>query len=138
RHVAASRRSRKTLRLERIDGRLPAAPDAPIPLGERLRDALVDGGCAAVICNTVRRARQVYRALRPYFPAIAQDGDPELDLLHARYPFEERDRREKRALVRFGKPDGMVETEDGSMPVQRPHRAVLVATQIVEQSLDLD
>src|SRR5205085_2355015 len=66
------------------------------------------------------------------------DGAPQLNLLHARYPFEERDRLEKRALVRFGKLGGIVETEDGSVPVHRPDRAVLISTQIIEQSLDLD
>jgi CRISPR-associated endonuclease/helicase Cas3 len=133
-----SERSRKTIRLERIDGRLPASPGMPFVLGKQLQRALADGGCAAIICNTVRRARQVYRALKQYFPDVAEDGTPQLGLLHARYPFEERDRREKWALVRFGKPGGIVETEDGSVPVHRPNRAVLIATQIIEQSLDLD
>jgi CRISPR-associated endonuclease/helicase Cas3 len=138
RHVMTSERSCKTIRLERIDGRLSASPGMPFVLGEQLQRALADGGCAAIICNTVRRARQVYRALKQYFPDVAEDGTPQLDLLHARYPFEERDRREKRALVRFGKPGGIVETEDGSVPVHRPDRAVLISTQIIEQSLDLD
>lgn len=100
--------------------RLPIE-DEPFALGEQIRDALRDGGCAAVICNTVARAQQMYSLLK-------QHVDPdELDLLHARFPFEDRDEREKRALARFGK--------DGS---ERPKRSVLVATQVIEQSLDLD
>lgn len=125
-HVAASPERAKDVRLAWIDGRLPLADDEPFELGQRLLDSLKNGGCAAVICNTVGRAQQVYQALKPYFPGLADDGLPELDLLHARYLFKDRDEREKRVLARFGK--------DG----RRPGRAVLVATQIIEQSLDLD
>lgn len=100
---------------------------------------LESGGCVAIICNTVRNAQDVYRDLKPHFADDADDGGPELDLLHARFPFEERDQREKRALRRFGKPNGKVLDVDGSeVPVHRPRRAVLVATQVIEQSLDLD
>ena len=136
-HVRAA--ATRTLRLEWTAGGLPDRADAPYPLGERLRRALADGGCAAVICNTVRRAQAVYRALAPYFPGSADDGLPELDLFHARYLFGERDAREKRALFRFGKSGDVVELGDGtSQVVRRPNRAVLVATQVIEQSLDLD
>lgn len=122
--------SRRELRLEWVDVRLPEDGE-PFPLGERLRDALLDGGCAAVICNTVGRAQQLYQRLQPFFPE-------EIDLLHARFPFEERDAREKRALKHFGKPGGTISTEDGEVAVERPKRSVLVATQVIEQSLDLD
>lgn len=112
---------------------------AAFPLGEQLRDALADGGCAVVICNTVRRAQRVYRALQHYFPGDADDGAPALDLLHARFLYAERQERERRTLRRFGKPGSKVADEQGNLhEVRRPHRAVLVATQIVEQSLDLD
>ncbi len=103
-------------------------------LGPRLRAKLTGGGTAVVICNTVQRAQEVYRLLKPFFPEIASDGAPELDLLHARFLWEDRADREARVLRRFGKPEATV----GDQPVCRPERAVLVATQIVEQSLDLD
>ncbi len=129
RTVSVSPRGTKEARLEWTDGSLPAQDRSPFPLGERLEEALVQGGCAAVICNTVRRAQEVYRALKPYFSGTAEDGEPELDLLHAQYTFQARDEREKRSLVRFGKPGAST---------SRPHKAVLVATQVIEQSLDLD
>lgn len=88
----------------------------------RLRSELANGGCVAVVCNTVKRAQEMYSTLRD---VLAPDG-VEVDLFHAHFPFNERDKREKRALARFGK--------NGD----RPHRAVLVATQVIEQSLDLD
>jgi CRISPR-associated endonuclease/helicase Cas3 len=134
---ATSPRSVKNLRLHWVDMALPVAGD-PFPLGEQLRAMLADGGCVAVICNTVRRAQTVYEALKPYFAEVSSDGHPELDLIHARYLFAERQRREQRALIRFGKVGAMVETPEGTRQVKRPHRAVLVATQVIEQSLDLD
>ncbi|MCY4112647.1 MAG: CRISPR-associated helicase Cas3' [Chloroflexi bacterium] len=136
--VQASRGA-KTIALEWTDGALPDHDVASFPLGERLKRALAQGGCAAVICNTVRRAQDIYLALKPYFPNIADDGCPELDLLHARYLFEDREAREQRALARFGKPDGTVTDATGKeRAVQRPSSAVLVSTQVIEQSLDLD
>jgi CRISPR-associated endonuclease/helicase Cas3 len=131
-----------------VDGRVPPDEGDAFPLGERLQQALAGGGCVAVICNTVRRAQQVYRALKRYFPGRGDDGQPELDLFHAQYLYQDREVREQRALIRFGKPGGTVHARRGggtdgaageeAVPVRRPHRAVLVATQVVEQSLDLD
>ncbi|HZQ38178.1 MAG TPA: CRISPR-associated helicase Cas3', partial [Dehalococcoidia bacterium] len=137
--VVASARSSRRLRIEWVNGVVHEAGDA-FDLGRKLKDALAQGGCAAVVCNTVRRARAVYEALRSYFPENdAGDGRPELELFHARFRFKERDVLEKQALLRFGRPDGTVEFEGGRVePVRRPRRAVLVATQVIEQSLDLD
>lgn len=108
------------------------APGPDGLMAERELGALVDlvgrGGCVAVICNTVERAQAVFRRLRSRLPGVSSDGIPVVDLLHARYPFDERARREARVLGRFGRGDGVV----------RPDRAVLVATQVIEQSLDLD
>lgn len=124
--VETSGRSRKHLLIEWVDGTVPSDKSESFSLGERLKAALKDGGCVAVICNTVVRAQNVYLALKRYFPDMADDGFPELDLLHARFLFQDREKRERRALQRFGK---------GDRPVKR---AVLVATQVIEQSLDLD
>ncbi len=139
RSVRTSETAAKSVSIEWVDGRLPRPSSGAFPLGERLRVALSDGGCAAVVCNTVARAQSVYQALKAYFPLSEDDGAPEMDLLHARFPFEERERRELRTLARFGKPDGVATTPSGeAQAVRRPGRAVLVATQVIEQSLDLD
>ena len=91
-------------------------------LTEKLREAVKDGGCTAIVCNTVGRAQAVYRILRQQ-----QLVEPEnLQLLHSRFPFAEREKRENRALKSFGKGG------------PRPQAAILVSTQIIEQSLDLD
>jgi len=138
-HAPASKRGKKALHIAHLpaDGcAAPPAPGVPFVLGERLREALAPGGCAAVICNTVRRAQEVYRALARAF--AGHDDAPELALLHARMPFDMRQAREKEALLRFGKQGSEVEIDGAPRTVRRPHRAVLVSTQIIEQSLDLD
>ncbi|MDW8007184.1 MAG: CRISPR-associated helicase Cas3', partial [Thermomicrobium sp.] len=135
--VEASALAQRTLTLEAI----PLAPDREgfAVLGERLSEAVAEGGCAAVICNTVRQAQECYRVFRDFITGTADDSAPVLDLLHARAPFVWRQEREFRALRRFGKPGGVVIRADGAREsVRRPSCAVLVATQIVEQSLDLD
>jgi len=81
------------------------------------------GACVAVIVNTVTRAQKIYSALQE-----KGIGLPEKDvwLLHARFPQGERSRREEAVVERFG-------------PQRTPGTpGVLIATQVAEQSLDLD
>ena len=84
----------------------------------------------AVLCGGISEERQVsIESGNCVGKAIKEAGlvsCEELMLLHARFPFEEREKREKEALRAFGR--------EG----ERPKRAILVATQIIEQSLDLD
>lgn len=127
--VETSPQNSRTLQLRWMDGRLPEFEDGVFKIGDVLREYLVSGGCAAVICNTVDRAQQVYEKLRLLFPGKASDGHDLVDLLHARFLFKDRAKREQRTLIRFGKP---------GEEVHRPDCAILVSTQIIEQSLDLD
>ncbi|MBM4285877.1 MAG: CRISPR-associated helicase Cas3' [Deltaproteobacteria bacterium] len=134
-HFEASRQFSRTLRLQWLPGGGSEGTNPADNLGEMMATTLAEGGCAAVICNTVSRAQELYAALKKYFPSEnAGDGWPELDMYHARFLFEGREEKEQRALLRFGKPGGRV----GEKEVRRPRRAVLVATQVIEQSLDLD
>jgi CRISPR-associated endonuclease/helicase Cas3 len=125
--VATSPASRKQVVLRHLE----SSSSVDCSEGDTLRQFLLDrigqSGCAAVVCNTVGEAQRLYRTLKPAFPGTADDGAPELDLLHSCFLFEERQRREERCIRRFG-PDSQF----------RPKRAVLIATQIIEQSLDLD
>jgi CRISPR-associated endonuclease/helicase Cas3 len=98
---------------------LSREPEAVV---DALRTTLLKGGCAAVICNTVARAQEIYLALK----GAHLVPDDALLLFHARYPFGWRDEIERGVLARFGK--------NGT----RPERAIVVATQVIEQSLDLD
>lgn len=129
--IAVSEQISRTLKINWVNGQLPNEQNEQnknFELGENLKQALEAGGCAAVICNTVARAQQVYTALKAYF------ADNELYLFHARYFFKDRHTREKQALELFGKDT----TTNTVLNAKRPSRAVLVATQVVEQSLDLD
>jgi CRISPR-associated endonuclease/helicase Cas3 len=94
----------------------------PESLAKMLGTALQDGGCAAIICNTVGRAQTVYQVLRDA-QVVPADS---LTLFHARFPLHRRKEIEDQVLDQFDK--------NG----QRPERAIVVATQVIEQSLDLD
>jgi CRISPR-associated endonuclease/helicase Cas3 len=85
------------------------------------------GGCALVVCNTVARAQGVYRALRPVFGA-------DVVLLHARFTAAERAARTGRIVDLLGRPG----REDGAPRPQPPRPLVVVATQVAEQSFDVD
>jgi CRISPR-associated endonuclease/helicase Cas3 len=98
----------------------------PEIIARRLAEELREGGCAAVICNTVRRAQQVYEAIRN--AKIVPEDD--LILFHARFPHVWRIGIEENVLGQFGK------QEEGEN--KRPDKAIVVATQVIEQSLDLD
>lgn len=86
------------------------------------RQLLAQGATVLVVCNTVDRAQQVFQLLDD--PALLPDPADRL-LLHARMPQAWRKERETAALARFGK----------NRP---PHPGLLVGTQVIEQSLDLD
>lgn len=86
-------------------------------------EKLVNGGCGAVIVNTVQRAQDLYTLLKSLI-----DPDTELMLFHARFPADERSVLEQKVLTTFG----------CGKNSKRPLRALLVATQVVEQSLDID
>lgn len=74
-----------------------------------------------VIVNTVKRAQGLYSLMQTRLPSHV-----ELLLFHARYPADERSLREQAVLTRFGR------------DAQRLACALLIATQVVEQSLDID
>ena len=111
--VATASGRRSTISLRRL------AKDALVPL---LEEALADGGCALVVRNTVRRAQETYETLRERF------GE-DVGLNHARFTIGDRLAKDKDLLDRFGPP---------RKAGKRPHRAIVVATQVVEQSLDVD
>jgi CRISPR-associated endonuclease/helicase Cas3 len=125
-HTPADSSRERELALEWRDLSVPRTPEDVFPLADVLDRLLADGGCCAVICNTVSRAQAVYDALKQRFPGVADDGYSLVDLFHARFLFKDRGQRERRSLQRFG------------VTGPRPHKAILVATQVIEQSLDLD
>ena len=92
----------------------------PVKIAEKAMELTQNGGCLCVMLNTVKQAQAVYRELK-------QQCDASVILFHAQFPAKRRDEIETRCLRMFGKDKG-----------ERPQKAVLVATQVCEQSLDLD
>jgi len=80
------------------------------------------GGCLCIIANTVGDAQEIYREIEKI-----KEPDTTTVLFHARFIASQRNDIEQRCMRLFGK-----ESRD------RPQKAILVATQVVEQSLDLD
>lgn len=78
------------------------------------------GGCIGVVCNTVRRAQEVYAE-------VSARVDVEVVLIHSRFLAFERRRIEKDLVARLG-PDAP----------DRPKSLIVVSTQVIEQSMDLD
>ena len=119
------------------DGALPrgehfsSRPQASIELAgveedlDRIADLAASlarcGGCGAVVVNTVDRAQQLYLRLRDRLAGLLEPM-----LFHARFPADERSLRERAVLATFGR------------DAARPSAALLIATQVVEQSLDID
>lgn len=130
------------------DGEPDAIPLAPPPtktlrydwlprdvgaIVEKLREKLSDGGCAAVICNTVTRAQEVFQAIQNLEREEKLCDDDNLTLFHARFPMAWREEIEEKVKRKFGP------GSDKRQPnPDRPRRAIVVATQVIEQSLDLD
>ncbi len=81
------------------------------------------GACVLWIRNTVAEAQESWRELK----TIQGDSDPEIGLLHSRFPYWRREQLEEKWIEILGK-----STE------KRPCGCVLVSTQIVEQSVDID
>jgi CRISPR-associated endonuclease/helicase Cas3 len=97
--------------------------DTPEAVMEALLSAARNGACGVYVRNTVKDALAAVDYLRERAEAGVQ-----VHLFHARYAIGDRIARETEVLARFGKT---------STPEQRRGH-ILVATQVVEQSLDLD
>lgn len=106
----------------------------PEAVAELVAGRLEQPGCLCVIANTVDSAQKIYAAVQRR--VAGREHAVTLQLFHARFPANDRIRIEEEVLQLFDKrsllPKGEAERTD------RPERGVLVATQVVEQSLDLD
>lgn len=102
-------------RVVRVD--FHAAPDAV----DRAIRLAASGGVALWICNTVGAAQEQYQNL-----VQSAEGKFLVGLLHSRFPFWRREELENEWMERLGKKG---DTRCG---------CILISTQIVEQSVDLD
>lgn len=88
-----------------------------------LREHLAEGGCAVVVRNTVTRVQDTAARLEAEF------GAEHVTVNHSRFLSCDRARIDRGLLARFG-PSGA--------GVHRPPLHIVVASQVVEQSLDVD
>ncbi|WP_303870607.1 CRISPR-associated helicase Cas3' [Fannyhessea vaginae] len=79
-----------------------------------------NGGVVGVIVNTVRRAQEFAQCCMEAF------GEDNVALLHSSFIATERYSKEKQLIDTIGK--------DG----KRPHFKIIIGTQVIEQSLDID
>ncbi|XVV06696.1 CRISPR-associated helicase Cas3' [Actinosynnema sp. CA-248983] len=100
---------------------LDRLPDDLDTLVLYLRRHLANGGCAAVVRNTVTRVQEAAERLEREF------SPDRVTVNHSRFLACDRARIDRGLLHRFGK--------DGA---SRPDLHIVVASQVVEQSLDVD
>ena len=104
------------------------AADMSDAMARRALEATRDGGCVMVVRESVVKSQQTYEAVISAKTQNRSDSDCEVVLLHSRFRHNDRRRLTERLLADLG-PRGAG---------RRPARLVLVATQIVEMSLDVD
>jgi len=126
-HFEADSARRQTVLLQAISPDLSGMRTA-------LEEHLTRGGMGLALLNTVQRAQDLYLLFPDGEPLEREDqrvgkrlsDGTEVFLFHARFPADRRQKREDQALETFG---------EGA---NRTGRKILIATQVAEQSLDLD
>lgn len=117
----------QTLKIEKVSPKLEE-------LKYEMERKLENGGLGLIIVNTVQRAQELYQLFPEGEPMMRAgvivgkrlSDEKGIFLFHARYPADKRQQREDAILSVFGK-EGV-----------RNGTKILIATQVVEQSLDLD
>ncbi|MCX2969485.1 MULTISPECIES: type I-E CRISPR-associated protein Cse1/CasA [Streptomyces] len=105
----------------RVDVMVERLDDDVTVLADRLAADLAEGGCALIVRNTVDRVLEAAEVLRKRF------GDDAVTVAHSRFLAADRAAKDIELLQRFGPGND-----------QRPEKHVVVASQVVEQSLDVD
>lgn len=103
------------------------SPESTLSILKPLAD---DHGCAAVIYNTVGRAQEMYDFLRQHF------SEEQVILTHSRFTAAHRSEQEEILVSKLGKKAHY--SDANGEESSRPHRLIVVGTQVIEQSLDLD
>ncbi|RIY28141.1 CRISPR-associated helicase/endonuclease Cas3, partial [Bifidobacteriaceae bacterium WP022] len=89
-------------------------------LVSELKSLLNNGGIAGIIVNTVKRAQEIYNA------CVGEFSDEEVMVIHSQFIATDRVRKEQQICNMIGK------------NAHRPIRAIIIGTQVLEQSLDVD
>ncbi len=88
-------------------------------LEQTLKLLLANGGVVGIIVNTVTRAQVLFEQLVQLF-------DNDVKLLHSKFIATHRVNKEKHLMETIGK------------GAKRPQRSIIIGTQVLEQSLDID
>lgn len=87
-----------------------------------VHDLISEGGVIGIVVNTVKKAQELAKIL-------AEDlGEECIELLHSAFIASERSRKEEELLKMIGNGEG----------VKRPEKKIVIGTQVIEQSLDID
>lgn len=112
--VIPSDEQKTTVQIERLN-------DEDIEM--KLAEVMKKGGCAGIIVNSVRRSQMISKRMREIY------GDDKVILFHSRFLMPDRARIEKQIIEMLGKP---------SQNTHRPEFKIVIGTQVLEQSLDID
>ncbi|MDR2088900.1 MAG: hypothetical protein LBP73_06060, partial [Clostridiales Family XIII bacterium] len=96
-------------------------PDGALP--DKLQELLSEGGCAGIVLDTVGRAQEAMRILGERFAGT------DIELIHSRFLSIDRMQKEKALREKLGPP---------GRAGRRPERLIVVGSQVLEQSLDID
>lgn len=87
---------------------------------DTVKGLLSDGGVAGIIVNTVKRAQKIAKVFADSL------GEDMVEIFHSGFIATERVRKEQELLKMIGK------------DANRPYRKIIIGTQVIEQSLDID
>jgi CRISPR-associated endonuclease/helicase Cas3 len=122
--VLENRTKTEALEARSLQFELGEAPLDPIQLAQFLFEEYRKGGAVGCVVNTVQRAQDVYTELQRLLDV---EFDPKKHiLLHARFPANQRLEIEERLKKLIGEKHNEL------------RNAIVVATQVIEQSLDVD
>jgi CRISPR-associated endonuclease/helicase Cas3 len=119
-HAVGDAGRRTTVRMEQV-------ADDDEALVRKLGALLSAGGCIGIVRNTVQRAQDTADLLARHF------GIDIVELLHSRFIAVDRHAKERELVETLG-PQDVVAAAGKSRPLRR----IVVGTQVIEQSLDLD
>ncbi|TAL55931.1 MAG: CRISPR-associated helicase/endonuclease Cas3 [Methylovulum sp.] len=97
---------------------------------QRILDAVAQNAQVCLVCNLVAVAQELYQQIAEQMEKDGRFTEDQCLLFHSRFIFAHRQEKEQSVLDLFGVPPKPVDAR------RKGH--VLIATQVVEQSLDLD
>lgn len=103
-------------------------------LKQQIQNAVAAGAQVCVICNLVDVAQRLYSEFQRRFKKADLVAD-QLDLFHSRFTFHDRQQKEQKVISTFGR----LSKQEPQQPFNPARNLghLLIATQVVEQSLDI-